>query len=497
MPPSKRRRKFAKRSLTGCRTCRARHIKCDEAPGACNNCTSTGRTCDGYDLARLPVERLTPALHPDIAIRLGWLTTTDEKRCFSYFMNRTIPSLTALFDRPLWRKMAMQMSLVDRAVYHAANVLGALHEDSEQNQMRLSGENLSHPRHRFALEQASRSFEILHRRQASNDPQLQEVMLVCCLLFVISDLLLGRYDNALEHLRGGLRILQETQQQRQLRRIPELDSGLVQMFQRLDTEYSHFGPGKPFLSSSNELEDDWLERRQLHTLDDVHDSVRRLLNIGIPFLAKCWVLTGAEIEADYLNLHRQQERLLSLYYRLRDKIQALCNRPHPELSYKEQRGISLSMLQCLSQILGIKTCLIDGPLPASWTPEFAALLSAHEDFLANFPERPTITLDYGIIPGLYVVTKCPHYLVRLQAIDILLNWPHCEAVVNSNIVASLALETLKVEMQDRDRLDVLGVDDEAAKALNSFLFNTLKSTPQAEKWSAIRASKIIPRLENL
>ncbi|KAL3468032.1 hypothetical protein BJX64DRAFT_83320 [Aspergillus heterothallicus] len=498
MPPQKRRRKYAKRSLTGCRTCRARHIKCDEAPVVCNNCTSTGRTCDGYDLARLPVQRLTLALEPEIAPRLGWLTTADEKRCFSYFMNCSIPNLSALFDRPLWHKLAMQMSHVDRAVYHAANMLGALHEDSEQNEMRNSGENLDSPRHRFALEQASRSFEILHRRQASNDPQLREVMLLCCLLFIISDLLLGRYDNALEHLRGGLRILQEAQQQqRQPQCISEIDHGLVHMFQRLDIEYSHFGPGKPFFFSSDELYDDWLERRPLHTLDDVCDSMSRLLNLGIPFLAKCWPLSAADVRADYFDLHRTQERLLSLNYKLRDRIQELCNRPYPTLSYSEQRGIALSMLQCLSQILGIKTCLIDGPLPASWTPEFVALLAAHQDFLAKFSERPTITLDYGIVPGLYVVTKCPHYLVRLQAIEILLSWPHREAVVDSNIVASLALETLRVEMRATDRLEVLGVDDEAAKTLNSFLFDTIKSTPHAVKWSTIQASKILSRSGNL
>ncbi|CEL11887.1 hypothetical protein ASPCAL14982 [Aspergillus calidoustus] len=29
------------------------HIKCDEAPESCRNCTSTGRSCE-YDLQRLP-----------------------------------------------------------------------------------------------------------------------------------------------------------------------------------------------------------------------------------------------------------------------------------------------------------------------------------------------------------------------------------------------------------------------------------------------------------
>jgi hypothetical protein len=221
-------------------------------------------------------------------------------------------------------------------------------------------------------------------------------------------------------------------------------------------------------------------------------SVRCALNVGIPFLAKAWLLTGTDIAADYVDLHRKQERILSVYYKLQAQIQTLCDKPHSRFGYKEQRGLGLSKLQCLGQILAIKTCLIDGPLPSSWTPEFAALLSALRGFLAEFSERPTITMDYGIIPCLYVVTRCPHYLIRLQAIEILLSWPHCEAVVNSNMVASIALETLRKEMQASDRLEVLGVDDEAAKALNSYLSKIFESTPHAVNWPTVHASKILP-----
>ncbi|CEJ62192.1 hypothetical protein PMG11_10700 [Penicillium brasilianum] len=103
--------------------------------------------------------------------------------------------------------MILQTSHLDPAVYHAANMLAAVHQDSEANEMRLSGENLQRARHRFAIQQSSRAYTHLSQRRASNDPQYREVMLVCCLLFVISELLLGRYDNAFQHLHSGLRIL--------------------------------------------------------------------------------------------------------------------------------------------------------------------------------------------------------------------------------------------------------------------------------------------------
>ncbi|KAH8700470.1 hypothetical protein BGW36DRAFT_415520 [Talaromyces proteolyticus] len=500
MQPTRRRRRLAKRSLAGCRTCRARHIKCDEAPGICNNCTSTARKCDGYDITRLPVKKLAIALlpHANIGSALGWVTTTEERRFFSYFTHCSIPSLATFSNSPLWQNLALQMGHVDRAVYHAASMLGAIHEDSNQNQMRLSGENLHRPRHGFALEQASRAFEHLNYRQASQDPQYRRVLLLCCLLFILSDLLLGKYDSAFRHLRSGLLILRETQQQRLLTQHYELslDSCLIRTFQRLDIESSHFGTGGPFLFTSNELEENWPEQSfysPLKCLDDAYQSLTYLFNIGIPFLAKCWPLSGTEIKAEYGKLFYKQQRLLSSYYQLQRQAGIFHKRFFHQLSHKEQVGLEILQLQCLGQILGLKTCLIDGLVPADLLPEYETLLAACEELVSKFPARPTITLDYCCVASLYVVvSRCPQYSLRLQAINVLLSWPHSEGVINSNVVASLALETMKTELQTKDQRDMYMslVDREADEELARFLFDTLRSAQDATNWSLIRAAKI-------
>lgn len=54
-PPRKRSKTF-----TGCWTCRARKIKCDEAKPECHQCSDKGVHCEGYS-ARL--QWLTPATH--------------------------------------------------------------------------------------------------------------------------------------------------------------------------------------------------------------------------------------------------------------------------------------------------------------------------------------------------------------------------------------------------------------------------------------------------
>lgn len=45
--PRKRVRRWHHRGFTGCSTCRRRHVRCDEASPACNNCVRLGLECDG------------------------------------------------------------------------------------------------------------------------------------------------------------------------------------------------------------------------------------------------------------------------------------------------------------------------------------------------------------------------------------------------------------------------------------------------------------------
>ncbi|KAJ5655901.1 hypothetical protein N7507_007851 [Penicillium longicatenatum] len=416
----------------------------------------------------------------------------DERRCFSYFQYCSIPGLGAFFDSPLWQNIILRVSHVDPAVYHAANMLGALHEDSCANKMRLSGENLQRARHRFALQQASRALTHLSQRQASNDPQYREVVLVCCLLFVMSDLLLGRYENAFQHLHSGLRILKETQDCHSKIR---LDDSLIHIFQRLDVESAHFGPGTPFLFTESEIDDDvhiLHNSAKMQTVSDVHRSVTLLLNMGIPFLARCWPSSAVEIAAGYSELFLKQQQIMSLNYKFQHHFGIFYREFYHTLRGRDQQGVDLLQLQSLGQILSLKTCLIKGPVPESLTQEYISLFSAHQAFLAKSFDRPTFTLDYGVIPGLWVVaSQCPDYSVRLQAIYTLQTWPHCEGIINSNVLVSMAVKSLKAELQTHGQLDSWIIDADMEEELSRFLFDTFTSTKQVTDWSFIRGTDLL------
>ncbi|EEA27267.1 hypothetical protein EYB25_001727 [Talaromyces marneffei] len=407
-------------------------------------------------------------------VQPGWVTTNDERRCFAYFQRYSLPNLGLAFNSSLWRKTILQISHVDPAVYHAAIMLGSIHEDSIENRMRLSGENLLQARHRFAFEQASRAYSFLAKRQASQDPQLLEVVppITC---------------------REAEEYRLQTSHQRSL-----LDNTLIGAFQMLDAESSHFGSGAPFITARNDLNQEWLDQkvfsRGFGTVSDVYQSLTMLMNEGIPFLARCWPLSRSEATASYGELSNRQQQLLSFYFRFQEQFQMFKSLFYDNIGHLEQRAVDLLQIQYLGQVLSLKTCLIKGPIPTGLTPEYLTLLSAHELFLGKFSELSSFILDYGIIPGLWVIaSECPLYSVRIRAIKMLQSWPHAEVFKNSNTAASLALEIIKKELQAEDGLAMSITDEYTDKELTHFLFDTLSSTQDSENWSFIRAYNVLER----
>ncbi|KAE8323554.1 hypothetical protein BDV39DRAFT_217680 [Aspergillus sergii] len=485
---TKRRQTNGKRSSTGCRTCRARHVKCDESPDACKNCSSSGRICDGYAIHRLTYTRSTLCL-PTVGSHIYRVLNTDERRYFSYFQHHVIANFVAFFDWQLWQRLVLQMVDAEPAVYHAINMLAAIHEDSAGRKMQLTGIRLDYPRHRFALEQSTRAFALLRKRGRSHDPQVREVTLMCCLLFTLSEFLLGHYHNAFSHLQSGIRILNESQ---------EVESGskeqdLVEAFRRLDIMGAHYGIG-PFMASNLQFEDEGMSNflpPKFKNLEEALQAVRYLMAIEVPWVTKCWSLSGTEILANYDQLCQTQRAILSALEEFAERFEMFCQHKYAALGQKEQRGADLLRLQYLSQALTVKICLTHGPVPEYLTPEFVTLLAAHEAFIQKSPERPSIFLDIGIISGLYCVSnRCPDYRLRVRAIKALQSWPHFQGMMNSNLVSAIAIVRMQSESGKSCQQETMPVSFDTEENLTQFLSDTLTFTQQAKDWPSLKYGKV-------
>ncbi|OJJ46406.1 hypothetical protein ASPZODRAFT_16174 [Penicilliopsis zonata CBS 506.65] len=458
MARGNRKKAYAARSRNGCQACRIRHIKCDEAPGSCINCRSAGWTCDyDYNVHKLPrtasasvsTTAAAAADISDIATR-GLPMTADERRCFSYFQHRLIASLTGLFDAPFWQQRVLQLYRYDAAVFHAVNMLSAVHEECEEHGMQMSDAVLCTERVRlFSLQQSTRAVALLARRLASHDPQLRSIVLLCCLLFVLADVLRTHYHRAWMHLRSGLRIIAELETHGQL---DSVDPSLIAVFRRLDIQASLYGAAShPILCTDNTLPLDRLlppcDGPPFTTLDHAQEVLASLLERGIPFISTVLALfpTKPVAQSEYASLHLTQGRLLSAFTQFAERL-ALFTSTHVLVTEKHRRGAHIMHCLTIGQILVLRTCLFQGPVPPSFIPEYRAVLEAHESHLAGFSHRPTLVLNHGVIANMYVLaTRCPDISLRVRAIRLLRAWPHYEGLHSSSIAALLALDILRKE----------------------------------------------------
>lgn len=482
-----------------------RHIKCDETPGACKNCTSTGRSC-AYDLQRLPRCGKSKStikkdvgnqdqIVPEVADGLRWAITSDERRCFSYFKYHTIPTLQGLCDSPLWQELVLRMSLSEPAVYHAVVALSAVHQDSEIYGMPLPGQIVQNTWHQFSLEQCGRSFAILNRRHASQDPQVKEVMLLCCLLFVLMELLRGQYDDAFKHLHSGLRIIRETRAQTSSD--SPVDTCLVEAFTNLGIQSAQFGSGELLTDIYNEIEHHTYPTDGLRVFCDLSEARQAFDPIVadiFPFLARIRNLSEEAIASEYGTLLAKQLQFISQLYKFGHCFESFCS--YRRFSPKQQRGVDMIRIMHRTLSLAVKTFLLRGEIALDFfTPEFETHLSLVEEILGRFSERPSFTLEIGILPALYYAAlQCPDYRVRSHAVELLQSWPHREGTFDSNWIVFLALERMKAESVIESDQNIISYmrsqsseEKNGRKMLNNYsLEDALSSTRCMRSWPCVQ-----------
>ncbi|PYI03204.1 hypothetical protein BO78DRAFT_375519 [Aspergillus sclerotiicarbonarius CBS 121057] len=480
----RQRQTRGKRSKAGCRTCRARHVKCDETPGACRNCTSTGRSCDGYDIQRLPAAGKSlvkllgaPQITVDIRTGFRWAMTSDERRCFAYFQHHTVPTFREMFDSSLWQRLVLQMAQSDPAVYHAAVALSALHQDSEAKGMPLAADIPTHPDPWlcFAQEQLGRAFQILTRRRSSHDPRLRNITLLCCLLFVLSDLLRGQYDGAFVHLQSGLRILQELQAERELvaptPREERVEQGLVAAFAHLDISSAHYGTGAPFLCIDTIPTDVYSHMESgvvFRSLREAHDALYLVISASYRFMVPCMGMTDEELAQNYGTILPQQLRICSKITHFWQSFEPFYRASYAHLSHKDRRSAEIIHIQYVGLLVSVKTCVLgrNEAAMACFTPDLEAVVTLAEGFLERYPDRPTVSVGCGIIAPMYhPALSCRDYRIRWRAIKVLRAWPHREGPFDSNWIASLAEEALRLEFLARpgaslDLSEAMGVSED-------------------------------------
>ncbi|RAK75281.1 Zn(II)2Cys6 transcription factor [Aspergillus fijiensis CBS 313.89] len=466
----KRRRSGGTRSRTGCRTCRARRVKCDETPGHCYNCTSTGRTCEGYDPSPLPRpnnaqrQRVTsPQLPLTVTTKIRCITTADERRCFAFFQRRTIPDILGAFDSPLWHQLVLQMAQLDPAVCHATMALAAAHQECQITGMGLRPQKQQSPWNLFASDQAARAFALLRQRNPQ-DPLLPQVVLLCCILFVMLDLVWREFDAAFLHLQGGLRILNELHRQGKPvfrnRQGSPVDWHIVTALRHLDIHSTQFGCEAPLLEIREEarLDSTAAQWQTIRSVAEGRRALDPLTTLTHAYMRRAWPSAKEHDPVLYASLYREQLTLLALVDQAQRAMRDFRLRHYASLGLRGQVGTDILKVNLHWLCLGLRTTFaLPGPAYiASIASECQQILTTSEAIIAKLgPQRPAIMFDNGIISPLFLVAVLsPDFRDRWRAIIALHAWPHCEGPYSSAFHAHLAEKMLEGDLRARIRAEL-------------------------------------------
>jgi hypothetical protein len=233
-------------------------VKCDEAKPACARCASTGRTCDGYEAAGT-ARSWTVVTGPKPALpahaRTAGLDDTASRLCFDFFCTVSAAELSRFFGRPFWCRSLLCASQQFPAVMSAMLAVASLHRrfkgDSAWSSLitpaagvQLTGQPLHD---HFAIQQYDRALRQLIRGISGIDKSHSRlVSLICGVLFTVIEVLQGNEGQALSHLDGIIRLLNETPRSitgEML--VTDVEEDLRPVISRFDVEASIFSTTRP------------------------------------------------------------------------------------------------------------------------------------------------------------------------------------------------------------------------------------------------------------
>ncbi|KAG0647708.1 transcription regulator [Hyphodiscus hymeniophilus] len=213
------------KARTGCLTCRARRVKCDESRPVCLKCTTFGRECGGYQEAkairrRLPrLEVVAHHLLPKVSrenerllshkvpIPIRSYNMTEKDGQFLQLYQQDIAAeLSGGFGSTLWYRIILQAC--DNASIRSLIVAIAAVKQNARTQSSQPNESRNH--RYYALQKYSQGLNGI-QEQLSRDPGSTRLALIGALLIFVFEALLGDMKIALNHVQSALDLINQRQ----------------------------------------------------------------------------------------------------------------------------------------------------------------------------------------------------------------------------------------------------------------------------------------------
>ncbi|KAK3389365.1 hypothetical protein B0H63DRAFT_427814 [Podospora didyma] len=240
------------KTRTGCRTCKIRRVKCDETRPACRRCSSTGRICDGYEPTNAirdwsvitgPPSALSATSYPD-----EWLEDRASRESFDFFRTVSTSELSRFFGHSFWARSLLCASHQFLPVKSALLAVAALHRRFKSLGQSVLQQAKGLVLDSFASRQYSKALRQLVSEMGKADKShCRIVSQICGVLFIVIEVLQGNETQALAHLDGIIRVLDEPPHQDSTKEalITDIEQELRPIIARFDVEASIFSTRRP------------------------------------------------------------------------------------------------------------------------------------------------------------------------------------------------------------------------------------------------------------
>ncbi|KAI4863359.1 hypothetical protein F4820DRAFT_377933 [Hypoxylon rubiginosum] len=414
-------RKGSRKVRTGCLTCKARKVKCDEVKPRCHRCISTGRTCGGY------VTKPNPGLlwHRPRQLFQS-IDTASEGRALQFFCEETAQFLSGATDPYFWTHLVMQFSNFEPAVRHSVVAISSLYEQFQ------AGGKVS------SVHLGENSLALQHYNAAIRElktTENQPLVLLVCILFICIEFMLSNKTAAIQHCKHGIALLENAN-------YSWAREYLVPVFRRLSTFPFFFGNSHDDFPDLVPLDDpipisfrDFAEAQSV--MDSILSQALRLIRWGDAY--RFGSKRYESIPSKYLTEREETGSMLDKWHALFLSMDAGAMLPATPTS--DSYNFKTDTIQAMSRailLVRYEVCRIwldvafetDETCYDSHLEGFRRVIGLCQFFDSMVPDeaRKTVTnrnpkfiFEMGFMPLLhFVATKCRDFDMRVEALRLMM-----------------------------------------------------------------------------
>ena len=415
-----------------------RRVKCDETKPQCFRCTSTGRTCDGYELG---ASNNLALITTRGALLVSSFDSPKEQRAFYFFRERTSRHLSSFYECDFWGRVILQAAHVHPGIRHAIVALGSFHELFESSgEAELVQDDFALKQYNLAIRKCLENIDAQHNNVHN--------YVASYMIFICIEVLQGHYASAISLIKGAVHLFYENDLAGHRQ-----SAWPLAIFESLLSRLQVQAIGLVGMTGVGQTIPPRLKEKALTPMPERFSS---------PKEARDYLEMYTYTHALARPTHEPFPPCLSefdLFAHLLTKwssaFDGMLADFGPNLSDRDRRAVNVLKVWRLVMGTAIHMTLNHSPLDDDQTlwdfyrSSNAAIVDLAEAVLCQTPEDKmahVFTLDFGIVGPLYETARmCRDPFIRRKAIRLLRDYPCREGLWDSLLAARAAERQMELE----------------------------------------------------